>query len=111
LAVIAQHRAALMDEAKGADIAVVTRFEPAGIIVVAALDCDVIDALAEGPVAKDGGRVGVCEHQGAVSRGAAESLDQFSRQIGRKRAGAAAIHYKPLRSIGKLERQSRGRAL
>ena len=46
LAVIAQHQAALVDQAIRADVAVVARFEAAGVIVLAAVDGDVLDAFA-----------------------------------------------------------------
>src|SRR6185503_17688348 len=47
LAVIAEHQTALVDHAEAADIAVVARLEPARVIVIAALDRDILDALAE----------------------------------------------------------------
>ena len=61
LAVIAEHQAALMDQAEAADVAVVARFQPAAVIVLAALDGDVLDALAERAVGQDRGRIGVAK--------------------------------------------------
>src|SRR6185503_3146727 len=46
LAVISEHLAALVDQAKAADIAVVAGLEPACVIVLAALDRHVFDAFS-----------------------------------------------------------------
>ena len=74
LAVIAEHDAALVDEAEAADIAVVARFETARVIVLAALDGHVLDPLAERTVGENVGRIGVGEHQRAVRGGGAQTL-------------------------------------
>mgnify|MGYP003287646920 CR=1 FL=1 len=50
LAVIAEHQAALVDQAEAPDVAVVGRANAARIIVLRAVDGDVGDALAERPV-------------------------------------------------------------
>ena len=74
LAVIAEHQAALVDQAEGADIAVVARLEPARVIVLAAVDGDILDAFAERAVGEDVGRIGVGEDQRAVRGGGAKRL-------------------------------------
>ena len=94
-----------MDEAEGADIAVVARLEPARVIVLAAVDRDVLDALAERAVGENVGRVGVGKDERAVRGGRAERLDQLVGQIGRQRARPAAIDHQPLRAVRQLERR------
>src|SRR5579884_1884881 len=47
LAVVAEHQAALVDQSEGAEITVVARLEAARVIVLAAVNGDVIDSLAE----------------------------------------------------------------
>src|SRR5207244_2147951 len=53
LAVIAEHEAALVDQAEGADVAVVACLEPARVIVLAAVDGDILDAAPERSVGDD----------------------------------------------------------
>ena len=72
LAVIAEHQAALVDQAEAADVAVVAGLEAARVIVLGAVDGDVLDALAERAVGQDAGRIGVGKDQRAVRRGRAQ---------------------------------------
>ena len=95
---------------KAADIAVVAGLDAARVIVLAALDGDVLDAFAERAVGEDvvelvSARTSVlCA---AVVRSAWTSSS--GRSVG-SRPGPAAIDDQPLRAVGHLERQGRGGA-
>ena len=76
LAVIAEHQAALMHQSETADVAVVSRFQPATVVVLAALDGDVLHALSKRAVGQDRRRVGVRNDESAVPGRGAKALDQ-----------------------------------
>ncbi len=66
-----------MDQPERADVAIVAGFKPACVIVLAALDGDILDSFAERAVSDNVGRVGVGKDKRAVGGGGPETFDQF----------------------------------